>query len=146
MLKYQHILLATCLSANSKAIGHRARTMANSAGAKLSVIHVMEPSSCTYASEFNTAIDLDFEVQLEQRLRATFTALADEFDITNDQRHFQMGSVKQRVVDCANAIQADLIIVGAHSHHGLSKLLGSTANAILHLATCDVLAIRVADA
>ena len=38
---------------------------------------------------------------------------------------------------------ADLIIVGSHGRHGLALLLGSTANGVLHGASCDVLAVRV---
>jgi universal stress protein A len=37
----------------------------------------------------------------------------------------------------------DLIVVGSHGRHGLQLLLGSTANGVLHLAECDVLAVRV---
>ncbi|WP_220460082.1 MULTISPECIES: universal stress protein [unclassified Colwellia] len=36
----------------------------------------------------------------------------------------------------------DLIITGSHGVHGLQLLLGSTTNAILHGAICDVLAVR----
>ncbi|MBA6354230.1 universal stress protein, partial [Colwellia sp. BRX9-1] len=36
----------------------------------------------------------------------------------------------------------DLIITGSHGVHGLQLLLGSTCNAILHGAKCDVLAVR----
>jgi len=37
----------------------------------------------------------------------------------------------------------DLIVVGSHGRHGIDVLLGSTANAVLHRAHCDVLAVRV---
>ena len=37
----------------------------------------------------------------------------------------------------------DLIIIGSHGRHGLALLLGSTANAVLHHAKIDVLAVRV---
>ncbi|MGB1202845.1 MAG: universal stress protein [Alloalcanivorax venustensis] len=38
---------------------------------------------------------------------------------------------------------ADLIVLGSHGKHGIRLLLGSTANAVLHRATCDVLAVRI---
>jgi len=34
-------------------------------------------------------------------------------------------------------------VVGSHGRHGLALLLGSTANGVLHGASCDVLAVRV---
>lgn len=36
-----------------------------------------------------------------------------------------------------------MIIIGSHGCHGIKLLLGSTANAILHEANCDVLAVRI---
>ncbi len=44
----------------------------------------------------------------------------------------------------AERINADLILIGAHGRHGLPRvLLGSTANAVLHGAPCDVLTVRL---
>jgi universal stress protein A len=46
----------------------------------------------------------------------------------------------------ARKIQADLIVIGLHGRHGLPRLmLGSTANAVLHGAPCDVLTVRIAE-
>ena len=39
----------------------------------------------------------------------------------------------------------DLIVIGGHGRHGLALLLGSTANAVLHGAPCDGLAVRIRD-
>ena len=39
----------------------------------------------------------------------------------------------------------DLIVVGSHGRHGLALLLGSTADAVLHHAKCDVMAVRLQD-
>ena len=46
----------------------------------------------------------------------------------------------------ANKIEADLVVVGSHGRHGLSRvMLGSTANGVLHGAKCDVLTVRIRD-
>ncbi len=34
-------------------------------------------------------------------------------------------------------------MIGSHDHHGVARLLGSTATAALHTADCDVLAVRI---
>jgi universal stress protein A len=47
------------------------------------------------------------------------------------------------IVTQARKLKADLIVVGAHSQHGLGLLLGSTAGSVLHSAPCDVLAIHL---
>lgn len=44
----------------------------------------------------------------------------------------------------ASKIEADLLVIGSHGRHGLPRLmLGSTANAVLHGAPCDVLTVRI---
>ena len=44
----------------------------------------------------------------------------------------------------ARKIHAALIVIGAHGRHALPRLmLGSTANAVLHGAPCDVMTVRV---
>lgn len=46
----------------------------------------------------------------------------------------------------AEKIGADLIVVGSHGRQGLARvMLGSTANAVLHGAGCDVLTVRIGD-
>ena len=49
----------------------------------------------------------------------------------------------QVILSQAEAQQSDLIVLGTHGHHGIARLLGSTANAINHNARCDVLAVRI---
>jgi universal stress protein A len=55
------------------------------------------------------------------------------------------GTPKQEIVRLAEQEGIDLIVVGSHGRHGLSLLLGSTANSILHYAGCDVMTIRLLD-
>jgi len=43
----------------------------------------------------------------------------------------------------AEKINADLIVLGTHGRHGLGLMLGSTANAVLHGAPCNVLTVMV---
>jgi universal stress protein A len=55
----------------------------------------------------------------------------------------EKGAPKQEIVRVADDEKAELIVIGSHGRHGLQLLLGSTANGVLHLAKCDVLAVRV---
>lgn len=52
------------------------------------------------------------------------------------------GPPAQQILKQADNLDADLIIAGSHSRHGLEVLLGSTAHKILNLAECDVLLVR----
>lgn len=53
------------------------------------------------------------------------------------------GDPKAAIVDCANQIGADFIIVGSHEKSGLARiLLGSVASAVLRQAPCSVEVVR----
>ena len=65
------------------------------------------------------------------------------YGIDEDSMFEVAGNVAHRVHALATDIGADLIVVGTHGKHGLQLLTGSTANAVLHGARCDVLAVRV---
>lgn len=52
------------------------------------------------------------------------------------------GRPKQEILRVAEREAADLIVIGAHGHHGLAGLLGSTTDRVLHRATCSVLTVR----
>jgi universal stress protein A len=65
-----------------------------------------------------------------------------------------LGRICGAEVDLANILEGtpafaqangvDLIVAGSHGHHGIGRLLGSTADGILHRAVCDVLLVRQA--
>ncbi len=145
MIAYQHILLATDLSANAQQIAQQASEIAADANAQLSIIHVVEHSPLAYGGEFSVPIDTNLQRTFEQHAGAGLLKLAKSLKVPEDRLYLSTGAVKFEVVKLVNKINADLIIVGSHGHHGIEVLLGSRANAILHSAPCDVLAIRVKD-
>jgi nucleotide-binding universal stress UspA family protein len=56
------------------------------------------------------------------------------------------GTPSERIVALATAVDADLIMLGTHSRHGLGRLLlGSVAQEVLRRAPCGVFVIRPRD-
>jgi nucleotide-binding universal stress UspA family protein len=56
------------------------------------------------------------------------------------------GTPSERIVALATAVDADLIVLGTHSRHGLGRLLlGSVAQEVLRQAPCGVFVIRPRD-
>jgi universal stress protein A len=60
-----------------------------------------------------------------------------------ERQHLIFGRPESEIQRTAQSVGADVIVVGSHGRHGLALLLGSTANGVLHGASCDVLAVRV---
>lgn len=53
------------------------------------------------------------------------------------------GSPESRIVETAEEIQADLIIVGSHGYNRWERLLlGSVSDSVVHHAPCSVLIVR----
>lgn len=66
------------------------------------------------------------------------------YDVQTDVR---IGMPVQVIVDAAKELQADMIIVGSHGRHGLSKfLLGSVSQEIAAHAPCSVVILRMTPA
>ena len=137
---YKHILFATDLSDESDFLISKVRGMCDFTKAKLSLIHVVEPRpGYSYAY---LGIE-DIEGQLIEESRTALEKLADTLLVDRSQLFVEVGPTKSKIQSVAEEIGADLIICGSHGRHGLSLLLGSTANAILHGAKCDVLVVRL---
>ena len=142
MLK--HILLATDLSANSHIVAEKAKKFVEMFGAKLSIIYVLEYRPIVYGGgEFSLPIDTELMAVFEKNARNALGQLGKDLNVAEEDQYFAVDSVKQAVVDLAERLKVDLIIIGSHGTHGPALLLGSVANAILHATKCDVLAVRI---
>lgn len=140
MLKYKHILVALDFSPHAEQILKKAFEFSQSMHATLSLLHVVEPLP-SYGYAFLGAAEI--ETELRDQAIKKITSLGKKFEITPKYLHTRGGFPKTEIILLAEEIKADLIIIGSHGHHGLINLLGSTANAIIHQANCDVLTIRI---
>ncbi|HSW92902.1 MAG TPA: universal stress protein [Gammaproteobacteria bacterium] len=137
---YKHILLATDLTDDTDFIIAKVRGMRGFTGAQLSLIHVVEPlPGYSYAY---LGIE-DIEGQLIEESKTALAKLGEQLGVNVKDQFVEIGPTKSRVLEVAQTVGVDLIICGSHGRHGLSLLLGSTANAILHGAKCDVLTVRL---
>ncbi len=144
MLSYKHILIATDLSDDFATVADTALTIAKRSNAKLSIVHVIEHTPVVYGGgEFSIPLDMNLEEHLSHNVRKALAEVGDRYGISADNQFVGHGSVKKEVLELAKQLNVDLIIVGSHGHSGVELLLGSVANAILHSANCDVLAVRI---
>jgi nucleotide-binding universal stress UspA family protein len=64
-------------------------------------------------------------------------------DVSTD---VQFGSPESRIVETAEEIGADLIVLGSHGYKKWERiLLGSVSSSVVHHAPCSVLVVRMAD-
>lgn len=146
MSNYQHILLALDYSFEGNLVAEKAQQLVRRHQAKLSLVHVLDNIAMPDTA-YGTVIDLtvksaDDALETEKN---KFRALAESLDIDPARCWLIWGNPKQEIVTLADREQADLLVIGSHGRHGLALLLGSTANAVLHHAHCDVLAVRITE-
>ena len=144
MNNYNHILLAVDLSPTSQQVAIKAQHLAALNQAKLSIIHVVEiipmidinyETVSPFTSELNQILISNAEKNL--------SFFVSELKLTPEEQLLEQGDPRDEIIRVAKENQVDFIVIGSHGRHGLSLLLGSTANAILHHAVCDVLAVRL---
>lgn len=143
---YQHILIAVDFSSHTEEVCSKAQALAARNNAKLSICHIVEDFPLTdFAYEPMISVDIDMREALLEAGKKQLVKLAEEMEIPASRQWVECGSPGHNLVRIADENQADLIVVGSHGRHGIKMLLGSTANAVLHHAHCDVLAVRLKD-
>ncbi len=143
-MDYEHILLAIDYSEQGDYVAKKATRLANLFEAKLSIIHVLDNIPMPQIP-YGTVISLTEKssYDLLEAEKTRFIKMANQLGVDDMDRWMVWGNPKQEIVHIAQQENIDLIIVGSHGRHGLALLLGSTANAVLHYAKCDVLAVRL---
>jgi len=148
MNNYKHILAAIDVTDEAADILARARQTADDHGATLSALTVVRPLTHAYTGmevAGLAAAAINFEAEAQASVEKSLGQLCEQHGIDAAHRHVVFGVPAHEIKDQAAEIGADLIVMGSHGRHGLGLLLGSTANAVLHGAPCDVLTVRVHD-
>ena len=136
-----HILVATDFSEASSAALDRARELAKTFGAKLTLLHVYSPSVDALGTQQSTAERMRIGTEVHEALatlknRATGLAEVHAEVVAAD-------DVVGHLVDYAASHGVDLIVIGSHGRTGMKKLmLGSVASGIVGRAGCSVLVAR----
>lgn len=137
---YKRVLFATDFDEVGVEAAKKAKKIADENGAELILVHVVEPIPAYAYPGF--AGFAEVEVSIREQAEKELNALADKLGVDAAHRLLEFGSVKNEVLRVAEEKKIDLLVTGSHGKHGLALLLGSTTNAILHGAQCDMLVVR----
>ena len=140
---YSHILVAVDLTEECDPVIYRASASAEANGAKLSLIHIVEPMAMAFGGDVPMDLSQLQQQQFDQA-KERLDRLIDIYpQLSKDNCKLAYGQPRQEIHHLAKEQGCDLIVVGSHGRHGLALLLGSTANDVLHGAPCDVLAVKL---
>jgi universal stress protein A len=140
---YKHVLVAVDFSEETNAILDKAAEISQFNKCGLTLFHAVECSDALYVSDLVMPVDMELCEDMAKKGKNRLIELAGELDLAVVETRVSIGVAKHEIIRAASEAKADLIVLGSHGRHGLQLLLGSTANGVMHLAQCDVLAVRV---
>ena len=139
---YKKILVAIDLSSDSKKVIETATKLADDTG-KLHLVHVVEPVAAAYSMDIYAVNISELQQEAINFAEERLAKIGKDLAIDESKVHTLLGAPAPEVRNLASEIGADAIVIGSHGHSGWKILLGSTANKVLHGATCDVLTVLV---
>lgn len=108
--------------------------------ATVHVVHILLPLSVMEPGVlFGEMTDESRIESVEKHLRERFS---DE-KFADVRTHAKIGDPGREIVDCADRLEADLIVLPSHGHGFFKHLfLGSVAERVVRLAQCPVLVLK----
>lgn len=135
---YQSILIPIDTSATDRAADMFAAAKAlRDAGGDINCLHVVPEIPASVSME----IPADVMPRLMGSARETIQAAADASGL-DVSVHVESGHPAQTILDVADRLKTDLIIIGSHKPGLEDYLLGSTAARVVRHAKCNVLVQR----
>ncbi|HSM69805.1 MAG TPA: universal stress protein [Xanthomonadales bacterium] len=146
MAGYTKILVPVDLSSESGLIVRKALEV-GSESTELHLAYVQEPMDTVYLGVVPYGpvfVGMDqVEGRLREELKGKLARLGEEFGVPAERQHFLNGVPAREIHRFVDENDIDLVVLGTHGQRGVQLLLGSTANAVVHGAICDVLAVRI---
>jgi universal stress protein A len=145
-MAYRNILAAVDITDEAEEILKAARAIANDKKSTISVVTVLRPMAEFYVNLYSTLEDnagIGIDSKAVEHATAWLSDLAKRNGIDASAVNVIIGTPAVEIRRMAEKLDADLIVLGTHGRHGLGLMLGSTANAVLHGAPCNVLAIKM---
>ncbi len=147
MAMYQKILIALDFHGDNEEVISKGRKLAEVNEAELYLVHVNEPLAVAYAADGMTWSDqiVSLEASIRKESQNKMNELCRELKLKPENCIIREGKPSTEIHAVASEKDIDLVVLGTHGQKGLQLLLGSTANSVLHGASCDVLAVRVGE-
>jgi universal stress protein A len=145
-MTYRNILVAVDTTDEAEEVVKAARELADAKDPTISVVTVIRPMADFYVNLFSILEDsagVGIESQAVKHATEWLSTLVERCGVNKSVAKVIVGTPAVEIRKLAEQIDADLIVLGTHGRHGLGLMLGSTANAVLHGAPCNVLAVKV---
>ena len=137
---YSNLLVAVDFSPATQALVKRGLELLEPGRGQLTLVHIVDylpPLSFPDDISPAPALILDEEVLMQSATESLKRVAAGIDRDPKPRLEVRLGTPKNEITELAEELGCDLVILGAHGRHGLERLLGSTASAVLQRAPCD---------
>ena len=142
MIQINSILVAYDFSDTSRNALAYGKNLAQAFGSRLHVLHVADVIS-TSAAQFYPEGPGDPEAKAAELAMNQLRTVLAEGPADSHPAVRVAPDPALEIVEYANDIHADLIVIGTHGHTGMSRfLMGSVAEHVVRSAPCPVLVVR----
>lgn len=140
---YRHILVGVEFTLEGRRVVQRAiDIMGRYPDARVHLVHAVDYP--VYIDEaYDPVIPLEIEDELTIVAQKHLTDLLRELDDKRVSGDVVPGPPRGVILSQAEALRADLIVIGKHGHGVLGRLLGSTAAGVINHARCEVLTLPI---
>lgn len=142
------ILVGTDFSEGAKAAVHHAFGLAKAVGGRVELVHVTPELKPFFggSKESRAAVERLQDEEVEESRRALDVFLAEAEVPVQARVHVCIGDICQALLDHANAIDADMIVVGRQGYGTASRfLLGSLTDKLVRRSDRPVLVVPPAE-
>jgi len=111
--------------------------------AEIHLIHVVERIYAYGTPPFPENV-VEWQQEFVETAKQKLQKEGHDMDVLPDHQYAPVGSPKELIIQKAQEIEADLIVIGSHSRRGIGYLLlGSTADGVVQTSNCDVYVVRM---
>lgn len=142
MSNYKRILVALDFSNLSDAVLNRLQVIIKDKTTHIYFLHVVDDHLPQLLGDSEKEAIHYAKIKSKAGAKSDLEELVSKYKIKNTQCMVELGTPRHSILSIAESKDIDLIVVGTHGVHGWKKLLGTTAEHVLHNARCDVLSIR----
>lgn len=109
-------------------------------GGEIWLVHV----AANLPSDVRAHLPEDFEARMTDEVGGKLDDMVRVLDLPSDRVHvnIRIGSIYRKVLEEADAVGAELIVIGGHAPDVADYLLGSNAARVVRRASCSVYVVR----
>jgi nucleotide-binding universal stress UspA family protein len=144
-MSYANVVVGTDGSATADKAVEAAAELARKVGANLHIVTAYRASGGGIAAASGAAmVDRGAAEGLHSEAAKQISAKAASNwgEGLNTQTHAVSGSAADAILEAAEQVGADLLVVGSRGMQGARRVLGSVPNSVAHGATCSVLIVK----